>query len=184
MERVRRYQVNRLKYYYAVAVLDCVETAARVYEECDGMEYELSATRLDLRFIPSEMAFTAAPESSCLSPPDPDKYTPKVFCTTALQQGKVELTWDEEDQSEEKEEEAEDRGSINKYRALLADIGQKESREQEQGNMELTWNDEDVTEEAQEELTPWEKYLEKKRDKKKKVKKDDLHEDDEDDIPE
>ena len=71
-----------------------------------------------------------------------------------------------------------------KYRALLADIGQKKSRE-EQGNMELTWNDEDVTEEAQEELTPWEKYLEKKRDKKKKKgKKDDLHEDDEDDIPE
>ena len=29
MERVRQYQVNRLKYYYAVAVLDCVETAAR-----------------------------------------------------------------------------------------------------------------------------------------------------------
>merc|ERR1712012_1168921 len=69
-------------------------------------------------------------------------------------------------------------------------MGQKEGRE-EQGNMELTWNDEDVTEEAQEELTPWEKFLEKKRDKKKKRdqkkkkgKKDDLHEDDEDDIPE
>ena len=29
MERVRQYQVNRLKYYYAVAVLDSVETAAR-----------------------------------------------------------------------------------------------------------------------------------------------------------
>ena len=29
MERVRQYQVNRLKYYYAVAVLDSVETASR-----------------------------------------------------------------------------------------------------------------------------------------------------------
>ena len=45
------------------------------------------------RFIPSEMTFTAAPESSCLAPPDPDKYTPKVFCTTALQQGKVSWDW-------------------------------------------------------------------------------------------
>ena len=48
------------------------------------------------------MEFSAEPESSCLSAPDPDKYQPKLFSTTALTQGKVELTWDEEDQDKMK----------------------------------------------------------------------------------
>ena len=74
------------------------------------------------------------------------------------------------------------KNTIDKYRSLLADIHNKE-RKVDEGNMEVTWNDEDVTEEAQEELTPWEKFLEKKKNKKKmkKVKNDQLEE--EDDIP-
>ena len=55
-----------------------------------------------VRFIPDEMEFSSEPESSCLSAPDPDKYQPKLFSTTALTQGKVELTWDEEDQDKMK----------------------------------------------------------------------------------
>merc|ERR1719282_554808 len=82
---------------------------------------------------------------------------------------------DSEDESEDDREEEKD--AISKYKALLADISQKESKE-DQGNMEVTWNDEDVTEEAQEELTPWEKYL-----KKKKKKSDNIDDTEEDEIP-
>jgi len=203
MDRVRKYQVARLKYYYAVAKFDSIETANHVYTECDGMEYELSATRLDLRFIPSEMTFST-PSSSCLAPPNPDKYQPKAFCTTALQQGKVELTWDEDDLERAKaikeafnmeegeemenlgdligsasEDEGEDiengsdeegfkeKGSISKYRALLADLGDRNENQTEDGDMEVTWKDEGSNDEV-EEMAPWDKYLKKKKDKKKK----------------
>ena len=170
------------------------------------------------RYIPGDMEFSSAPESSCLSPPDPDKYQPKMFSTTALTQGKVELTWDEEDQekmkamkdayskvddeefgnmshligsaSESEEEEEDDdvesdkEDTITKYRALLAHASEKESRVSK-GGMEMTWNDKDVAAEAQEEQTPWEKYLQKKKDKKgKKSKSDNLCDDSEDDVPE
>ena len=99
MERIRKYQVNRLKYYYAVAEFNSVKAADCVYSECNGTEYEMSAVPFDLRFIPDETQFEddGPPRDICDAPPDPDKYKPKYFSSSALSLGKVDLNWDETD---------------------------------------------------------------------------------------
>ena len=55
---------------------DSVESATRVYTECDGMEFQLSSCKLDLRFVPDDQvcclcghfatqsALSAQPENS------------------------------------------------------------------------------------------------------------------------
>ncbi|XP_033104919.1 ESF1 homolog [Anneissia japonica] len=97
MERLRKYQLQRLRYYYAVVECDSPQTAAALYENCDNLELETTSTRLDLRFIPDDVTFDHEPTSYITDAGDMTTYKPSKFKTTALHQSKVELTWDETD---------------------------------------------------------------------------------------
>lgn len=91
--RLRKYQLQRLQYYYAVVDCDSVAGAAAIYDNCDGTEYESTANFFDLRFVPDDVTFDDKPTDECTSVPT--NYKPNEFITDALQHSKVKLTWDE-----------------------------------------------------------------------------------------
>ncbi|KAG0636475.1 hypothetical protein HOY80DRAFT_925687 [Tuber brumale] len=95
--KLRNYQLERLRYFYAVVECDSPDTARHIYEQCDGAEYEATANFFDLRFIPDETSFEDdKPRDRCTEVPA--NYKPIDFSTDALQHSKVKLTWDEDDQ--------------------------------------------------------------------------------------
>ncbi|KAF8421288.1 pre-rRNA processing protein Esf1 [Tirmania nivea] len=162
--RLRDYQLERLRYYYAVVECDSKATAKKIYDECDGAEYEASANFFDLRFVPDETSFEEdTPRDECTQLLV--GYKPSEFVTDALQHSKVKLTWDQDDparknktkkafsqreieemdlkeylaSSDSEEEDAEE--LKKKYRVLLnlsGKIGGKE-RDEVTGDMEITF---------------------------------------------
>lgn len=52
--KLQLYERSRLRYYYAIVDCADVATAARLYDECDGLEFLRSACKFDLRFVPDE----------------------------------------------------------------------------------------------------------------------------------
>lgn len=94
--KLREYQLERLRYFYAVLACSSAEVAKSIYDAVDGTEYLSSANFFDLRFVPDDTEFSMdKPRDSCQA--IPEGYTPNDFVTTALQHSKVKLTWDADD---------------------------------------------------------------------------------------
>ncbi|CZR69451.1 related to Streptococcus M protein [Phialocephala subalpina] len=118
---LRQYQLERLRYYYAVVVCSDNDTAQKIYEATDGTEYLSSANFFDLRFIPDGTDFDDKPRDECES--TPAGYRPTEFVTDALQHSKVKLTWDTNP------EDAVRKDAINRaFSGSRAEIGENDLR--------------------------------------------------------
>ena len=94
--KLRRYQLERLRYYYAVLTCSSTSVAQAIYDAVDGTEYLTTANFFDLRYIPDDTTFEDdKPRDECDR--IPDGYRPNEFVTDALQHSKVRLTWDADD---------------------------------------------------------------------------------------
>ncbi|PCH33705.1 hypothetical protein WOLCODRAFT_160280 [Wolfiporia cocos MD-104 SS10] len=95
-DMLRKYQLERLRYYYAIVECDSVDAASHIYNELEGTELERSANVFDLRFVPDDMTFDEEFRDEAtddLNVP----YKALEFVTDALRHSKVKLTWDEDD---------------------------------------------------------------------------------------
>ena len=191
---LRRYQLQRLRYYYAVVHCDSVSTAENIYKNCDGTEYESTANIFDLRYIPDGVTFEDdEPKDQCDTLPT--NYKPSAaFVTDALQHSKVKLTWDETpkerlavssrpfsqkeiDEMDFKaylasDSDSEDEKSLNKYKNLLGGTFDKSDSEDDV-DMEITFTpglDEQKPPEPakEEEETTIDAYRRKEKERRKR----------------
>lgn len=96
-EALRRYQLERMRYFYAVVECDSVQTATYIYEELEGTELESTANVFDLSYVPDDMTFTIQFRDQATEDDIVSDFRPIDFVTEALQHSKVRLTWDEDD---------------------------------------------------------------------------------------
>lgn len=134
-DALRTYQLDRLRYYYAVMICSDKNTAQKIYEATDGSEYLSSSNFLDLRFVPDDVPFDDDPRDECTSVPD--NYKPVEFVTDALQHSKVKLTWDMHPEETSRKENiknafsgSRDGIAENDLRAYLASDSEDEEEEQ------------------------------------------------------
>ncbi|KAJ1030448.1 hypothetical protein NDA16_001357 [Ustilago loliicola] len=142
-EALRKYQLDRLRYYYAVATFDSKETARHVYNEIDGTEMERTANVFDLRFVPDGMEFPDGEEGRDAefrdeATEDVANYKGVDFKTDALRHSRVKLTWDQDDPERFKLTRMVARGGLTKdqlrdddFKAYLASDTESEPDEDE-----------------------------------------------------
>lgn len=147
---LRKYQLQRLRYYYAIVEFNTTASAIEIYKACDGTEFESSGNFFDLRYVPNEMEFDDTDiRDSCTKLTT--NYQPIEFSTDSLRNSKPKLTWDETPiervqiltksfkqgelddldlknylASDSEDEQVED-SSINKYKQLVGNLSSKKS---------------------------------------------------------
>jgi hypothetical protein len=128
---LRKYQLERLRYYYAIVECSSVGIANQLYKSLDGTELGATANILDLRFVPDNVTFDGAPKDEASSVPE--QHEPVEFVTDALQHSKPKLTWDGEDpQRKRLISEAFTHDTENgKWEALLGSSDDEEEEEEE-----------------------------------------------------
>uniref|UniRef100_A0A8I3ZZZ0 ESF1 nucleolar pre-rRNA processing protein homolog n=1 Tax=Callithrix jacchus TaxID=9483 RepID=A0A8I3ZZZ0_CALJA len=181
-EKLRDYQFKRLKYYYAVVDCDSPETASKIYEDCDGLEFESSCSFIDLRFIPDDITFDDEPKDVA-SEVDLTAYKPKYFTSAAMGTSTVEITWDETDPEritmlnrKFKKEELLDMD----FQAYLASSSEDEEEIEEelQGDDGVNVKEDGKTKKSQkddeEQITKYRQLLQAIQEKEKKGKENDM----------
>ncbi|RNF16000.1 pre-rRNA-processing protein ESF1 [Trypanosoma conorhini] len=93
--KYRKYERDRMKYFYAVATFDSAETAETVYKQLDGMDVEASGVVLDLRYVDDAEVFEEpVNRADCI----PANYRPlAAFKAAALSQTRFRISWDQDD---------------------------------------------------------------------------------------
>ena len=126
MPELRKYQLERMRYYFCIITFKSVEIAQSVFNACDGQELELTSNALDLRYVPNDVEFTDSKiKAQCVE--KPLKYEPLHFETKALQHSNIKLTWDKDEIERQKMVKKLQNGDLEDASHLIASCSEGEN---------------------------------------------------------
>eukprot|EP00835_Amoeboradix_gromovi_P001854 NODE_94_length_21515_cov_0.130417.p4 type:complete len:433 gc:universal NODE_94_length_21515_cov_0.130417:14906-16204(+) len=125
MPELRRYQLERMRYYFCIIVFKDTLACEAVFNACDGQELELTSNSLDLRYVPPGTDFNdSIVHDECLE--IPSKYEPLHFETKALQHSNIKLTWDKDEIERQKMVKRLQNGDLENHSQLIASCSESE----------------------------------------------------------
>ena len=105
-----------------------------MYSQCDGLEFERSSCRLDLRYVPDDQSFEGR-EVRDVATEVPSDYEPPDFQMKALQHTNVKLSWDDDDPTRTKalrRKLTEDRLKDEDFAAYMGSDSSEDEEEEEE----------------------------------------------------
>lgn len=96
MAKLRKYEVNKMKYYFAFVTCSKRKVAAKILDEFNGFELELTNLRLNLSIVPDELQVPNQPKDSATEIPAGFDFN-ALKISRALNHTTVRLSWDQSD---------------------------------------------------------------------------------------
>ena len=100
-DALRAYERSKLRYFFAIAEFSDKKIAKYIYDTCDGLEFDRSSSRFDLRFVNADDKVEEGRPVKDEAKDVPLGYNAPLdgqsFYNSAIQHTNVNLTWDQED---------------------------------------------------------------------------------------
>ena len=93
---LRKYEVNKMKYFFAIVYCNSIKTASRLIEENQGLEFELTNIKLNMSCVDDELEFPNKPKDIATEVPVNYEFNSSNI-SRALNHSTVRLSWDQTD---------------------------------------------------------------------------------------
>ena len=96
MAQLRKYEVQKMNYFYAIVYCNSSKTAAKIIEENQDLELELTNIRLNLYCVPDDLKLPYEAKQSASEVPANFSFEQSRI-SRALNHSTVKLSWDQTD---------------------------------------------------------------------------------------
>lgn len=113
--KLRKYEIQKMKYFYAIIYCNSPKTCDKIYSEYNGYEFELSSLKLNLSYVADDLKFPQEVKEVATEVPPGYQFRAFNQLNRAQSHTQVRLTWDETDPKR-----------LRKFQKIMADAANRD----------------------------------------------------------